>query len=489
MQNAAPNESTLDPADWENFRQLAHRMLDDMLDHSRTLRERPAWQPMPDGSKDRLRQPLPTQGRAAEEVYDLFRDHVLPYTNGNRHPGFVGWVQGNGTPLAMMAEMLAAGMNPHCAGFEQASTYVETQALEWLREIMGFPEGSSGLLVSGGTMANFVGLAAARDSGAGGSIRYQGMQRSSPDPLLTYYVSEEIHGWASKSAHLLGLGEASRRTIRADDQQQMRIDELETCIRADRAAGHQPFCVIGTAGTINTGAIDDLEALADLCQRDGLWFHVDGAFGAWARLSSTHRERVRGIERADSLAFDLHKWGYLPFEVACVLVRDGNAHRAPFSIQGGYLKPQERGVSSAGLPFAERGLELTRDFKALKVWMSLLVHGTDTLGTVIDQNIQQADRLRQALEQDPLFELLAPVALNVVCFRAAPRQVPEAAWDELNHELLMTVQESGVGVPSGTTFHGRFALRAAFTNHRTRISDVDTLARRLAEIARTLSEG
>ena len=496
------SDETLDPHDWDAFRVLAHRMVDDMLDVLEGLREGPPWRAMSDDVKATFREPVPREGAGAEAAYRVFKERVLPYTNGNRHPRFFGWVQGNSTPLGMMADMLAAGMNPHCAGFEQASTYVELQVLAWLRELMGFPADASGILLGGGTMANFVGLAAARDARAGWDVWNDGMQGPLGEPgrgskqfhqskqdrdRLVFYGSTELHGWAPKAANLLGLGQRAFRAIEVDASYRIRIDKLEEAIAEDRARGMRGFCVVATAGTVNTGATDDLMALAKISRAHDLWFHVDGAFGAWARLSSC-ADKVRGIELADSLAFDLHKWGYLPFEIACVLVRDAEAHRRPFSIAGNYIEGAERGVFSAGLPFADRCIDLTRSFKALKVWLSFKAQGADRLGRMIDQNIAQARRLEARVRAHPDLECVAPVELNVVCFRVHLPGISERRLNRLNREVWFRLQEEGIAVPSSTTLRGRFALRAAFVNHRTRFEDVDALAEHAARLGRRILE-
>ena len=380
------SEETLDPRDWNAFRSLAHRMVDDSLDFLMDLGNQPAWQPMPDEVRDGFNEPLPVEGTGEEAAYAAFVERVLPYSNGNRHPRFWGWVQGNGTPLGMMADMLAAAMNPHMAGFNQAPALVEKQVIRWLAEAMGFPVGASGLLVSGGTMANLVGLAVARHTQAGFDVRRQGL---GPYPRMMVYGSTETHDWARKACELLGLGSESLRLIPVDAQHRILVPVLREAVRSDRTAGRRPICVIGTAGTVNAGAVDDLDALADFCATEDLWFHVDGAFGALARLSGELRPLVRGIERADSLGFDLHKWGSLPFEVACVLIREVELHEATFQSRPPYLGESDRGVLAGGLPFADRGVELTRGFKALKVWMSLKAFGVAALGRMVEQNVRQ----------------------------------------------------------------------------------------------------
>ena len=274
---------TLDPHDWDEFRSFGHRVLDDIIDHLASLRQQPAWQPMPEDVKTALARSVPYEPEGTESAYDDFRKNVLPYPNGNLHPRFFGWVEGTGFPLAMIADMLASAMNPHMAGFNQAPVIVEHQVIAWLTELMGMPAGTSGLLCSGGTMANIIGLTVARQAKAGFDVREQGLQNG--QPLLTVYGSVETHGWARKGVELLGLGRRAYRAIPVDDEFRIDLQSLRKTIDADRRSGHHPICVIGTAGTVNTGAIDDLNALADLCDEERLWFHIDGAFGALVRLA------------------------------------------------------------------------------------------------------------------------------------------------------------------------------------------------------------
>ncbi len=479
-------DETLDPKDWDEIRKLGHRMLDDMLDYLSTLRERPAWQPVPESVKDYLREPLPKEPQAASVVYKEFVENVLPYTNGNRHPRFWGWVQGNGTPLGMLADMLASGLNPHVAGFDQAPTLVEHQVLAWLTELMGMPPETSGILVGGGTMANIIGLVVARHAKAGFDVREQGLQGNG-HPMLTLYGSTETHGWGQKAAELMGLGNRAFHRVPVDDDFRIDLNALRRAVDQDRHAGHKPFCVIGNAGTVNTGAIDDLAALAKFCREECLWFHVDGAFGALARVVPSLAQLVGGIEQADSLAFDLHKWMYLPFEVACVLVRDAKAHRETFTLTPSYLAETSRGVIAGGLPFAERGLELTRSFRALKVWMSLKAHGINAFSRLIEQNVRQARFCADLIEAHPDLELVAPVALNIVCFRFAPKDSPSDDLNRVNEEILLRIQESGLAVPSSTRIGNAFALRIAITNHRSKSEDFDLLVKSVSEIGRAVA--
>jgi glutamate/tyrosine decarboxylase-like PLP-dependent enzyme len=386
----------------------------------------------------------------------------------------------------MLAELLAAGMNPNCGGFDQAPALVERQVIEWSKEMLGYPAEASGLLVNGGSMANLVGLAVARHSKADIDVRRQGLQAITQK--MTLYSSVETHSSVIKAVELLGLGSESLRLVPSGDDFSVDVDALTAAIETDRKAGLRPICVIGNAGTINTGAMDDLERLADLCARENLWLHVDGAFGALAALSPRLKDLVKGMERADSLAFDFHKWMYMPYDVGCALVRSEPDHRRAFSLVPAYLAPAKRGPSAGPTPFNEYGVELSRGFKALKVWMSFREHGADKYARLVDQNVDQAAYLAKRVEASKELELVAPVPLNVVCFRFFSPALDERALNELNEKLLVRLQEGGVAVLNSTKLHGKYCLRAAITNHRTRREDIDILAREVVALGRGLLE-
>lgn len=284
----------------------------------------------------------------------------------------------------------------------------------------------------------------------------------------------------------MGLGHEALRQLPVNENYEIVLDALEEAIAADRAAGHTPFCIVGNAGTVNTGAIDDLESLAEIAAREGMWFHVDGAFGALAAVSPELRPRVRGMERADSLAFDLHKWMYMPIEVGCTLVKDARAHRNAFSLTPDYLGHSERGLAGGKIWFSEYGVQLSRGFRALKVWLSLKEHGIEKYGRLIRQNVEQAQYLASLVQAAPDLELVAPVSLNIVCFRY---RVPGKSEDELtalNQELLIRLHESGIAAPSYTTLNGKYALRAAIVNHRSRREDFDIMIEAVRRIGREL---
>jgi glutamate/tyrosine decarboxylase-like PLP-dependent enzyme len=478
-----PAES-LDPSDWEALRKLAHRAIDDGFDHLQHVRDRPTWRPIPESVVARLHGSAPRSPQGAEAAYRDFQELVLPYPMGNTHPRFWAWFMGNGTPFAAVADFLAAVVNPNMGGGNHAANHVEAQVVDWCKEIVGYPAEASGLLVSGGSMANFVGLAVARNARAGVDVREQGVA-AIPRRLITY-ASVEVHSCVQKAIESLGLGATSLRKVPVNAAYAIDVAALARMVDEDRAAGRQPFCVIGNAATINTGSTDDLAALADLCQREHLWFHVDGAIGALLALAPAHRHLVRGMERADSVTLDLHKWMHIPFEAACVLVRDRKAHRDAFALTPEYLEHTERGLASGSLWFSEYGLQLSRGFRALKVWMSIKEHGLDRFGRLIDRNIAQAHELAELVRGEPQLELLAPVQTNIVCFRFNPGGMPIDRLNELNEELLIRLHESGIAAPSYTTLGDQYCLRAAITNFRTNSDDLAVLVAAVKEIGASL---
>lgn len=473
-------EETLDPRDWDRLRALGHRMLDDMFEHMQSLGEQPVWQPYPEQARAEIGGALPMEEGDAREVYETFKENILLYPNGNLHPRFWGWVQGNGTPLGTLAEMLAATMNANVGGGNHGAAHVEAQVLDWLKEIFDMPSAASGLLVSGGSMANFVGLAVARNAKAGFDIRKQGLTGQTP---LVVYGSVVMHSSLLKAVELLGLGNQYLRRIPVNDAYEIDVKALREAVVKDREAGLHPVCIIGNAGTVNTGAMDNLDALAGLAREFDLWFHVDGAFGAWAYTIPEFRTRLKGLERADSLAFDLHKWFYAPYEVGAILVRSDSAHFQTFTVQPPYLKHTGRGPHGGQNWFTDYGVELSRGFRALKVWMAFKTFGMSKLTRLFEQNIAQAQYLADLVARTPHLELTAPHPLNIVCFRYVPPDKGDAQCNAFNQELLARVQESGIAVPSSTTLHGKFSLRVAIVNHRSRREDFDLLIEAVERIA------
>lgn len=482
------DHETLDPRDWEQMRELAHTMVDDSFNWLQTLRDRPVWQPMPSEVAEKFATAVPGEPDDPRAVYEDFKNDILRYAMGNPHPRFWAWYMGNGTVMGAMADFLAAIMNPNVGGGNHSANRVEAQVISWLHQMIGFPEEASGLLTSGGSMANFTALAVARNTIPGLDIRAQGVA-SAPGQLVVY-ASREVHSCMQKAVETLGLGTAGLQLIETNPDYTISLEALAARIRADREAGKIPFCVVANSGTINTGAIDDLNAIADLCAQEKLWFHVDGAIGAVAVIADSVRDKLSGIERADSVALDLHKWMHIPFEAGAVIVRDRNAHRDSFYLTPEYLAHDEEGggLASGKIWFSEYGLQLTRHFRALKVWMSIREHGLKRFGRMIDRNVEQAAHLGRLVGNEPELELTAPIGLDIVCFRYNSGGLNTDQLNAMNKAILVELQESGIAAPSYTTLGGVYCLRVAIANHRSRFEDFDYLVEHVLEIGRSLSE-
>ena len=473
---------TLDPEDWDEMRALAHRIVDDALDYIRTTGERPVWQAVPEDVMRQLKQPAPAGPSRPADVYDEFLDTIRPYTMHTAHPRFWAWYMGSGTVMGALADLLASTLNPNLGGGNHAAPLVEKQVIGWISRMMGFPDDSSGLLTSGGSMANFTALTVARNTNCGYDVRREGVL-AAPGPL-TVYASTEIHSCNQKAVETLGLGSEGLRLVPVKEDYTIDLAALERRVAEDRDAGMVPFCVIATAGTINTGAIDDMNAIADFCEREGLWFHVDGAIGAVAILADNVRGQLSGIERAHSIALDLHKWMHIPFEAGCVIVRNATAHRDAFALVPEYLarKADDGGLASGSLWFSDYGLQLTRQFRALKVWMSIKEHGLDRFGRMIARNVEQAAYLGELIEAEDKLELTAPIGLDIVCFRYNPGGLDTEALNELNKSILVELQQSGIAAPSYTTLNGEYCLRVAISNHRSRFEDFDRVVDQILRV-------
>jgi aromatic-L-amino-acid decarboxylase len=456
----------LDPQDWEGFRASSHEALDRMIDFLRTTRERPVWQEAPADVRQHFQTPLPRHPREFAEVLEDFDANIKPYAVGNTHPLFMGWVHGAGTPVGMIAEMLAAGLNANCGGRNHIGIAVENQITRWATELFEFPPGASGVFTTGSSAANFLGLLVARDAAMGHEIRGAGLAASGKQ--LVAYASVHAHGCVAQAMELAGAGSAHLRSIPAAAAGALRPDLLEAAIESDLAAGLCPFLIVGTAGTVDTGAIDPLQGLAALAKKHGLWFHVDGAFGALAALSATLRPRLRGIELADSIAFDFHKWAHVPYDAGFLLVRDGAMHRDTFANSVAYLRRAPRGLAAGEIWPCDLGPDLSRGFRALKTWFTFQVHGADKIGRAIEATCENAGYLAEHLAQSDIFELRAPVPLNIVCFAL------KTGWpDPANEAIVIDLQERGLAAPSTTHLSGRSVIRAAIVNHRTTRADID----------------
>lgn len=469
---AGMSDGSLDPQDWSEFRALAHRMLDDAIDGIANVRTRPVWRPIPDEVRAAMRTDVPREGTDLAEVYREFSEHVAPYATGNVHPAFMGWVHGGGTPVGMIADMLAAGLNANLGGRDHMPIEVERQIVAWMSSLFGFPQGASGIFVTGTSMANLMAVLVARTSALGVLARQHGI--GNDGALLTAYASKAAHGCISRAMDIAGFGTDALRKIEFDADHRIDVAALRAQIAADREVGFRPFMVTASAGTVDIGAIDDLKAIAELCREQGIWFHVDGAFGALAILSPELAPLLDGIALADSIALDFHKWGQVPYDAGFLLVRDGERHRQAFAQPAAYLSREARGLAAGAVWPCDLGPDLSRSFRALKTWFTLKTFGTGRLGAVIARSCALARYLETRVLADSRLELLAPVKLNIVCFRYR-------ASDAVNREIVADVQESGIAAPSSTTLDGRFAIRAAIVNHRTAETDIDALVSAVIE--------
>ncbi|MGA2115590.1 MAG: pyridoxal-dependent decarboxylase [Bryobacteraceae bacterium] len=484
MGNEAPRrdaDATLDPADWTAFRATAHGMLDDILDYLEDIRDRPVWRPIPAAVRERFRGELPAEPSELAAVHEEFMRYVLPYAAGNVHPGFLGWVHGAGTPVGVVAEMLSAGLNANLGGRDHIPIEVERQVAGWMRGLFGFPESATGLFVTGASMANLVGVLVARDTELGFETRCAGV--AAGGKRLAAYASAAVHGCIARALDIAGIGSDALRRIAVDGRYRIDLGALGAAIDADRRAGFTPFLLVGTAGTVDTGAIDDLDTLAALARAEGLWFHVDGACGALAMLAPSLAPRLKGIECADSLAFDFHKWGQVPYDAGFVLVRDGVLHRRTFATSAPYLRREAQGLA-AGSPWpCDYGPDLSRGFRALKTWFTFKVYGAAAIGASIERTCELARYLESRVARTPELELAAPVELNVVCFRYRAEEA-----HRVNARIAVELQESGVAAPSTTVVGGKLAIRAAIVNHRTRTADLDALVERTVAFGRGLRD-
>ena len=473
-------EETLDPKDWKVLRGLGRRMIDDMFDYLQNIRSKQKL-PLTEEAISEICVPLSDDGEGEAAVYEVFRRSILHYSLIITSPRLWGVVAGQGSPYGMLVEMLRAGMNG-AQEFSFAEARVNKQVTSWIKELLGYSKESSCVLVSGGSEANFTGLAVARNVKAEVDVKTKGIQGM--NRRMTLYCGDETHHCLERSVELLGFGNEALRKIRTDDDCRIRIKDLETAIEEDREQNYHPFCVIGCAGTTNSGAFDDLEALADIAQQEDMWFHVDGAFGAWVRLSDTHRHLVEGMERADSLAVDFHKWMNMPYGIGCTLVRNQLAHFSTFVYghDAEYLKStfdlsEDKLTNPHNLALA-----LSRNFSSLKVYMLLRAYGKKKYASLIQQNLDQINYLAELIERDDELVLTAPVISNVVCFLFRPKGLDESEIEKLNRFILDEINEKNFWMISDTTIKGKYMLRACNVNHRTKRYDMDFLIHEVKEI-------
>jgi aromatic-L-amino-acid/L-tryptophan decarboxylase len=472
----------------DEIRRIGYRVVDMIAEHLTKLPDGPVFRPVPpELAASYLSSKPPESGQEADDVLAAFTRDVEPYPFGNGHPRFYGWVNSPPVVLAIFADALAAAMNPSCAGGNHAAIYVEREVISWFRQIIGFPAESMGLLVSGGSMAALTALAVARQVQCSYDVRTRGLQR----PLaLKFYRTGEGHGCHQKAIELMGIGSENLRSVGHDRSLRMIPSALDAAIREDRQNGNVPIAVIATAGTVNTGAIDPLDEIADVCAMHKVWLHVDGAYGAPAILDRQYAKQLSALSRADSVALDPHKWLYVPVEAGAVLVRDARHMRATFSLVPPYLQTDGKVEGVGGLPwFSEYGFQQTRGFRALKVWMALRYHGLSGYRSSIERDIRLAGRLAGHLRSSGCFEIFEPQSLSIVCFRISSPELQHDAQmlDVLNKAVLEKVQLGGQAFLSSTVLDGRFWLRACIINPRASEKDLEELVVNLISSARSVN--
>jgi len=460
---AAGRLHDLDPQDWIAFRAQCRQALDDMIDFISTVRDRPVWTEPASKARATFRQTMPLSGKPVTELLEIFDRDIKPYATGNLHPAFMGWVHGAGTPVGMLADMLAAGLNMNCGGRNHIGIDVERQIGAWMSGAFDFPATADGLFVTGTSQANFMGVLLARQH-ALPSVRPDGLLKD----RLCGYAAAGAHGCIAQAFEMAGIGSANLRQVPCDHNGAMRIDALERLVARDRQAGRTPFLVVGTAGSVDIGAIDPLADIAALASRERLWFHVDGAFGALGIFSSRIKPLLAGIDQADSIAFDFHKWGHVPYDAGYLLARDRNALLGTFAGPHGYLCRADSGLAAGGIWPCDMGPDLSRGFRALKTWFTLQTFGTAGIADMIDKSCDLAGLLERKIAASANFELAAPVQLNIVCFRPTGVNAGSAS-----RRLVELLHDSGVAAPSVTVLDGEPTIRCAINNHRTQIADID----------------
>jgi aromatic-L-amino-acid/L-tryptophan decarboxylase len=412
---------------------------------------------------------------------------IMDLNRHNGHPRFFGYVASPATPIGAYADLIASALNANitCWRSAAAGTEIERMVVRWLGSLIGYDENAKGLLTSGGSMANMIALLIASRRKAGVNAAQQGLWNSGPP--MTVYASEEVHLSIAKAADILGFGRDQVRVIQCDERLRMRVDLLRQSIDADLREGLRPFCVVGSAGTVNTGAVDPLNEIANVARESDLWFHVDGAYGAPGVLDERKKQLFAGLERADSVSLDPHKWLYVPVDAGCLLFRDDAGPRAAFSTDDAdYIKTHGYKDDEA-FAFWDYGVELSRRFRALKVWLTLQYYGTRRIAAAISDDISLAAYLGEVVSNTGDFELLAPVELSICCFRYVPESgMSDVELDLLNERIMGAVQKGGEAYISNATVKGRFALRACITNFRTTKSDIDQTVEAIRDAARTL---
>lgn len=480
----------------EDLRDLSARVNELVLEYFSEVSKLPVFpETFASDTLEQVGSTLSAEGEPVERLIDDCRT-IINKSRHNGHPRFFGYVASPATPVGAFADLIASTLNSNVTSWRSgpAATEIERTVVRWLGSLIGYDENARGLLLSGGSMANMTALLMAHRAKAGREAGREGLWRS--DATMTIYASEQVHMSIPKAADILGFGRDQVRLIACDDQFRLNVQLLRQRINADLQAGAKPFCVVGSAGTTNTGAVDALSEIADVAGEFGLWFHVDGAYGAPARLDESKRLLFAGLERADSVSLDPHKWLYAPLDCGCLLFRDEAQARIAFGHEDAdYIKVLEEDADES-FAFWNYGPELSRRFRALKIWLTLRYYGINRIAAAITDDNALAAYLATLVEQADDCELLANPQLSICCFRYVPpvmrlrldssaqeNEAIESELSKLNEKIMYAVQRGGRAYLSSATIHGKFALRACITNFRTTRADIEQTLEIIREAA------
>nr|WP_070959598.1 pyridoxal-dependent decarboxylase [Hyphomonas sp. Mor2] len=479
---SSTRNTPLEPEDWESFERLLIRLASEARHALEHIGESPVWQRPPQSVRDAFNSSVPMHGEGIEAVYDQFKRDLEPFVVGNRHPNYLGWVIGSGIPASMIGDWLAALVNSVPTLFDDSSALTELQVLRWIKQLVGMPADCSAILTTGVSESTLIALRVATYAALGDSIRLNGVAHAENKPV--FYISEETHDCARKAIQILGFGSTHIRVLKTDQDFAMRASDLAAAIREDLAAGRIPVAVIATIGTVNTGACDDIGAIADVCSDHDVWLHVDGAFGIWSAITSVKKHLTSGIERADSLVFDLHKWMYQTYDVGCAIIQDPELHRQALETHADYLAPLTGSVRDGPADLCSLSIQLSRGFKALKIWFSLKSEGVGAFASAIERNLERAQEMTELIHASTDLELLAPTNLHIVNLRFSHKTASPASLNACNEHIVRQLQLDGIAVPSSTMINGKFSIRVCFSNHRANRSHVDRVVSAIEQAGR-----
>lgn len=470
---------TLDPTNWEASREAAHKIIDETFDFFRSLESKRCWTPLPQEVKLTLKEKAPAKGKSLTNVYDDYKNCILNYHQGNIHPAHFAWIQGGGNLTSAIADFLSSAFNANVSIGDHAARYVEQQVLDWCREMFRLPQQSTGLLLSGSSMANLTAMVAAKN---------RALSQKHKLELLTIYCSTETHSCIQKAARNIGFKEDAIRYIAANNQCQVNTAELNKQIEADLAAGFIPTILIGNAGTVNTGAIDPLDELSQIARKYKLWLHIDGAYGLPACLCESKREVLENLSKADSWAFDFHKLFNINYDVGCVFVKEGELLNHAFTIKNAshHIYNVNDGIAGKIPSTDDIGFELSRSFKALKIWMTIKEFGFDHIVGMINEKLEQAKYLQQKIEEHPNLQLITAAQISIVTFQYVHNSLDETLIDNLNKAIVLELQQRGIAAPAITMVNNKTAIRVCITNHRTNTTHLDIMIKEIENVANNL---